>query len=76
MRVFIFTFHYRKTMIENKDESFINLISFEIVDALNIDKTYNDFDLKKFIYFKREKAFFVFSALFFLNVSNLDIIFL
>ena len=76
MRVFVFTFHYHKAMIENKDEDFINLIFFKIVDALNIDKARDDFDLRRFIKFREKKTLFALSALFFFNVSNLDIVFL
>ena len=68
MKILISAFRYRKIMIENKDEGFINSTSFEIVDALDINKIRNDFNLKK------EKKIVL--ASFFLDIINLDIIFL
>ena len=49
MRVFIFTFCYRKVTIKNKNENFINSIFFEIVNVLDIDEIRNDFDLKRLV---------------------------
>ena len=68
MRAFVFKFRYRNATIKNKDEDFINSISFKIVDAFNIDKTRDNSDLKK-----KKK---IILALFFLDVTNLDIVFL
>ena len=49
MKALIFAFRYYKIMIENKGEDFINSIFFEIINAFNINKTRDDFNLKKFI---------------------------
>ena len=49
MKVLIFAFRYRRATIENKSEGFINSISFKIVNALNIDKTRDNSDLKRLI---------------------------
>ena len=46
---FNFAFRYYKAIIKNKNESFINSISFEIVNIFNIDKICDDFDLKRFM---------------------------
>ena len=51
MRVLILipAFRYRKITIENKDEDFINLTFFEIVNIFNIDEIRDDFDLRRFM---------------------------
>ena len=47
--ILIFAFRYRKITIDDKNEGFINSISSEIVNALNIDEIRDNFDLKRFI---------------------------
>ena len=49
MKTFIFAFYYYKTTIEDKDEGFINLIFFEIVNAFDINEIRDDFNLKRLI---------------------------
>ena len=68
MKVFIFTFRCRRATIKNKNGDFISLIFFEIVNALNIDEIRNDFNLK------REKEIVL--VFFFLDITNLNIVFL